>query len=162
MDVRLATEGDIRELCELYLEFHEFHAERLPERLSSIRDSWESERTALAERIREIVGSPDAVILVTQYQGKIVGLSELHLCQDEETSTRRASRYCHLQSMFVLEPHRRSGVGRALLSASESWARSRSATEVRLDSWVFPEGPSEFYERCGYRPYRLSLARPLE
>jgi GNAT superfamily N-acetyltransferase len=161
-DVRPATDRDIPVLCELYRDFHQFHAKRLPTRLSSLASQWESEKVALAERLREIVHSPDADILVAEVDGQVIGFSELYLRQEDKTAARPACRYCHLQSMFVGEPHRRLGAGRLLLSVSESWSKSRGASEIRLDIWEFPEGPRGFYETCGYRPYRRSLARPLE
>jgi GNAT superfamily N-acetyltransferase len=153
--------SDISALCGLYLDFHEYHADRLPERLLSLRNDWESEKESLSKRIREIVASPDAVILLAESDGDFVGFSELYLRCDEETSARPGRRYCHLQSMFVLEQHRRRGTGRVLLRASESWAESNGASEIRLDVWEFQDGPAGFYQRCGYRPYRHSLARPL-
>jgi GNAT superfamily N-acetyltransferase len=159
--VRPAAESDILALCDLYLEFHEFHAEWIPVRLCSLRPVWSAEIAGLEERLREIIAGSDADILVAEAEGKISGLSEIHLREDEGTSARPAARYCHLQSMFVPEDRRGSGIGRRLLAASESWARARGAKEMRLDVWEFDEGPSRFYEKHGYRPYRRSYVRSL-
>jgi GNAT superfamily N-acetyltransferase len=161
IDIRPATESDIAALCDLYRDFHEFHAERVPTRLVSLLGVWENEKTGLAKRLRTIIAGPDAAMLLAEEGGEIVGLSELYLRQDEEAGGRAARKYCHLQSMFVPEPHRNCGIGRLLLSASESWARSRGAAEIQVDVWELPEGPGGFYERCGYRTYRRSLERSL-
>lgn len=77
------------------------------------------------------------------------------------TGARPAARYCHLQSMFVPEDRRRSGIGKRLLASSESWARAKGAKETRLDVWEFDEGPGGFYEKHGYRPCRRSYVRTL-
>jgi GNAT superfamily N-acetyltransferase len=156
-----ATSKDINALCDLYRDFHEFHAERLPNRLVSLSNLWEDEKVRLAQRLNEIIESTDSEVLIAKREGKVVGLSELYLREDKEVGGRVAKRYCHLQSMFVAEPHRRGGLGRLLLSSSESWARSRGAAEIQVDVWEFAEGPAEFYERCGYRTYRRSLVRSL-
>jgi GNAT superfamily N-acetyltransferase len=160
-DIRSATETDIPALCDLYRDFHEFHAERLPSRLSSLRDRWDTEKASLAERLREILHGPDSTVLLAEVDGEPVGFSELYLHQDDKTAARPACRYSHLQSMFVRESQRRTGLGRRLLSASETWAMSLGASELRLDVWEFPEGPCGFYEACGYQTYRRSLTRSL-
>ncbi|MBN2564606.1 MAG: GNAT family N-acetyltransferase [Candidatus Eisenbacteria bacterium] len=159
--VRTAAESDILALCDLYLEFHEFHAERIPERLCSLAPMWSAEMAGLKGRLREIMAGGDADILVAEADGTISGFAEIYLREDQGTSARPAARYCHLQSMFVTADRRRSGIGRLLLAASESWARTRGAKEIRLDVWEFDEGPSRFYEKHGYRPYRRSYVRSL-
>lgn len=159
--VRPAAESDIPALCDLYLEFHEFHAERIPERLRSLRPVSSAEMAGLEGCLREIVAGSDGDILVAEADERMSGFAEIHLREDEGASARPAARYCHVQSMFVPEDRRRSGIGRRLLAASESWARARGAKEIRLDVWEFDEGPSGFYEKHGYRPYRRSYVRSL-
>jgi len=160
-DVRPASDSDIPDLCDLYLQFHEFHVDRIPERLLSLRSRWDQQGAELAERLREILRDRDSAVLVAVVDEEIAAFSEIYL-REEVSKARRDCCYCHLQSMFVSARHRGRGVGRLLLEASESWARSRGATEMRLDVWEFADGPSRFYERCGYHPYRRSYARPLE
>jgi len=160
-EVRLARESDIPALCDLYCDFHEFHAERIPGRLLSLRSTWDEETAELAERLREVVGDGDSEVLVAVSHGEISGFSEVYLRVDEETRARPASRYCHVQSMFVVPLRRGTGIGRQLLASSESWAKTRGASEMRLDVWEFAEGPAGFYEECGFRGYRRSFSLPL-
>jgi len=159
--VRSAGESDIPTLCDLYLKFHEFHAERIPERLRSLRSAWHKEAEYLAEQLQIIVASDDSQILVAELEGEIVGFGEIYLRTEEQTRARPGSRYCHVQSMFVASPWRGTGLGRLLMAASEAWARVRGATEMRVDVWEFSEGPAGFYERCGYGAHRHSYSRPL-
>ena len=161
-EVRPATESDIPALCDLYRGFHEFHAERIPRRLLSLHSTWDKEVAGLAERLSEIIGCSESDVFVAEVGGEIAGFSEVYLRDDEGTGARPACRYCHVQSMFVSRAFRGSGVGRLLLGASESWARARGASEIRLDVWEFAEGPSGFYEKCGYWAYRHSYTRPLD
>lgn len=53
------------------------------------------------------------------------------------------------------------GVGRALLRYVEVWARERGFVEVVLDVFAGSEGARTFYERCGYRPDHIRMAKPL-
>jgi aminoglycoside 6'-N-acetyltransferase I len=45
---------------------------------------------------------------------------------------------------------RRCGVGRALLDAAESWARSRDYKEIASDALVSNRVSHAAHERCGY------------
>jgi ribosomal protein S18 acetylase RimI-like enzyme len=56
---------------------------------------------------------------------------------------------CQLSTLWVDEPHRRSGLGSALLSAVEAEASRRGCTQVALLTHDF-QAP-RFYERHGYR-----------
>jgi hypothetical protein len=88
--VRPAAVSDVLALCDLYLEFHEFHAERIPERLCSLRPMRSAEMACLKGRLREIVAGGDADILVAEADGTISGFSEVYLREDEGTATCRA------------------------------------------------------------------------
>ena len=53
------------------------------------------------------------------------------------------------------------GVGRALLERVEQWARDHHCLEVVLDVFAGNEAATAFYERCGYRPDHVRMAKPL-
>ena len=53
------------------------------------------------------------------------------------------------------------GVGRALLDHVEAWAREQGCLEVVLDVFAGNEAATAFYERCGYRPDHVRMAKPL-
>jgi GNAT superfamily N-acetyltransferase len=61
-----------------------------------------------------------------------------------------AARTAHLVGMFVEPGRRRTGFGRGLVEAVESWARQVDATEIELE--VNPEmvPAVRLYERCGF------------
>jgi ribosomal protein S18 acetylase RimI-like enzyme len=56
----------------------------------------------------------------------------------------------HLVSMWVAPPHRRSGVGRQLVHAVDSWARSRGVRTLRLMVTSGNDPARQFYERLGF------------
>lgn len=56
----------------------------------------------------------------------------------------------NIMAIAVDENYRNLGVGRALLSAIEEWAKECGCCGVRLVSSMNRTGAHEFYQRCGY------------
>lgn len=56
----------------------------------------------------------------------------------------------NIMGIAVSSDFRKKGVGKALLSAVEEWARESGADGVRLVSGAARTGAHEFYRRCGY------------
>lgn len=160
--IRSATGDDVEALCGLYHEFHEFHVRGVPDRLASLGDAGPGERAKLRHRLSEIITAADSAILVAEQDGRIIGLAEVYVREDERSPARIPRRFGHLQSVVVAESERGAGLGRLLVRAAEEWARGLGAAEMRLDIWEFPDGPLAFYERCGYWTLRRTLVRDLE
>ena len=160
MMIRSATRADILALSELYAEFHDFHVQRLPDQLRS-PEPGEVDPTEFERKVEEILAGEDAAMLVAESDGLIVGFAEAYVREASGNPYRHARRYGLLQSLGVTERLRHSGLGRTLVDAVEEWARSRGATEMRVETWEFEGGPLPFYQRLGYRTYERKLIRPL-
>jgi GNAT superfamily N-acetyltransferase len=161
IDIRPATTEDLKSLCQLYVEFHEFHVQGVPDRLKSLGDPKWRDDTELRKNIKKVIADHDSTIFLAQIGRQPVGLAEVYIREDQANPQRVSRRHGHLQSLITAEKFRRQGVGNKLLEAAERWAREKGAVEMRLDIWEFPEGPLEFYEKCGYRTLRRSMVREL-
>jgi aminoglycoside 6'-N-acetyltransferase I len=56
----------------------------------------------------------------------------------------------YIEAWFVDDDLRRSGVGRALIAAAESWARDRGRSEVASDSEISNHGSIAAHQALGY------------
>lgn len=157
--IRHAGMHDLEQLARLYAEFHEFHVHGVPDRLRRSESSCLEE---LHVTIQNIIDNKDAAILVAEINGQLVGLGEVYLREDSPNPLKVQHSYGHLQSMIVTQAYRGRGIGSRILKAVEQWAKARGATEIRLDTWEFREGPLEFYEKYGYRTLRRMLVRKLQ
>ncbi len=160
--VRPAEAGDRAALRELLLDLHEHHARLLPERLTTMRDPAMPFCEELEARLGRLAGGGGANLIVAELDGELVGCAEVYLRQSDPGAPVVPRVYGYLQSLMVAEPARDAGVGSALLSAAEGWARRRGASELLVDAWDCPGGPAPFYEGQGYSTLRRTLARRLD
>lgn len=161
LTIRPAEAADREALCELFLDFHEFHAEGVPDRLTTMRDPAGRYYEDLEARLGSLVAGHGSNLLVADRDGELVGFAEIYLRQTDPNAPVVPRKYAYLQSLMVAEHARREGIGAMLLAAAEAWAHDRGAAELHLEVWEFPGGPLPFYERQGYRTLRHSLVRPL-
>ncbi len=162
ISIRLANVSDLESLCDLYSEFHEFHAHHLPDYLRTLGSASAKEREELRNKIIEIIQGSDSDILVAEGSGRVLGFAEIYLRHPEPKNLAVVPKlYAGLQSLSVTEAFRHQGIGNQLLKAAEAWARDHDAIELRLDIWEFSEGPLGFYEKSGYRTYRRALVKNL-
>ncbi len=150
--LRMATLQDIGCLGELYGEFHNFHARGVPDRLVSILEKPDiHEGTELYQAFERIIQSEDSAIFIAEVDQLPVGLAEIYIRQDEANPLTVPYRYGYLQSLMVSQEHRRQGIGTRLMRAIERWVEEKGASEIRLETWEFPQGPLPFYEKMGYQ-----------
>jgi ribosomal protein S18 acetylase RimI-like enzyme len=157
--LRPATTQDIDALVSLYIEFHEFHVLGVPERLRK-PDTYDE--TTLRNTLYELIQRDDAQIIVVDSAGKLVGLAEVYLHQEESHPLTVAHRYGYLQSLIISAPFRKSGLGKQLVVAAHQWVKEQHATEMRVEIWEFAQGPLHFYEALGYRTLKRDLVIDLD
>jgi len=161
--LRPAELADRKALCDLYHEFHEFHARGVPDRLvSEVGYPDRCDEKGLLQALENIIRSENSTIIVAEEDGRIVGLAEIYIRDDTPDPLQKSYRFGYLQSLLVTERCRRQGTGERLLAAAEQWALAKGAAEIRLDIWEFDAGPLKFYEKCGYKTLRRSMTRKLD
>ena len=109
-------------------------------------------------KLQACLANPAHRIFVAEWGGEVVGY--LHL---EEYDVLYAGHMVNVLGIAVSSAWRRQGVGRALLSAGEAWARSKGAVAVRLVSGEARKGAHAFYQNLGYTGNKLqrNFKKPL-
>ena len=89
--------------------------------------------------------------------GERVGF--IHLQRTADFFTGRSN--CHISDLAVSPQHEGNGVGQALLVHAEDWAREHHCQLVTLAVFPGNERARALYERSGYAPDLLRLAKSV-
>lgn len=98
--------------------------------------------------LRGSADHPEAV-LVARENGRVVGFAELSVRPFAEGCL--TERVGYLEGWYVEEASRRRGVGRALASAAERWARQRGCRELASDAATDNEVSVRAHLACGFQ-----------
>lgn len=100
---------------------------------------------------------PGAQAFVATIDGQPCGVISFYPDKDYFTDHPRA----YVDNLAVAQESEGKGVGRALLDSVERWARDQGYREVVLDVFAGNQRAIAFYERQGYRPDHIRMAKPL-
>ena len=68
----------------------------------------------------------------------------------------------YIGELAVATEHTARGVGRALVTAVESWARDAGYARITLETGALNHGARAFYHQLGYTDEEVVLTRPLD
>jgi ribosomal protein S18 acetylase RimI-like enzyme len=154
---RAAQLADYEPMCALWRVMDDLHAQLLP---TYFRRPPGPPRTRA--EVERILRSPDEVLRVAEDgEAGIVGLCHALLYDTPPVPAMTPCRRVHVDSLVVLAPWQRRGVGRLLVDEAEAWARARNAAEVVLTVWAGNTGAAEFYGALGFEPVNAVLGKRL-
>ena len=129
-----------------------------PGQSASARDPVALDRFFAELGDRQFLTKPGAEAFVAAIDGEPCGLISFYPDRDYFTDHPRA----YVDSLVVDQEAERKGVGRALLAFVERRARDQGFREVVLDVFPGNHGAIAFYERQGYRPDHIRMAKPID
>ena len=108
------------------------------------------------------LSSPLAVLMAEDDTGKALGFAELSIRNYAEDCM--TDRVAYLEGWYVVPGARRKGVGRALITAAEQWAKGQGCTEFASDAVIDNEISAAAHRALGFtetvqiRCFRKQLA----
>lgn len=103
------------------------------------------------------LSNPEAVILVAEKDGKIVGYA--YGSKEERDWNMLLDEHGALHDVFVDESERRSGAGKMLVLAMIERLEKLGCERVVLSTMVQNETAQKLFAACGFRPTMLEMTR---
>lgn len=97
----------------------------------------------------EILAKPDAAFFLAYAEETDVGFAQCQLRHDYVEGT-DSSPVGYLEGIYVAEEYRKHGIARELLSACESWAKSKGCTEFASDCELDNVQSLQFHLNVGF------------
>lgn len=155
--IRLATSADLPTIGRLgallVRTHHDFDAERF------IAATPGTER-AYASFLAAQLGDPDAVVLVAEREGEVIGYAYAGVEGTDYMALRGPAGVVH---DLVVDPARRGeGAGRMLLEAALEALTARGAPRIVLWTAVRNEAAQRLFSRAGFRPTMIEMTREAD
>ena len=152
---REATQNDLPAICVLGEEVNALHYEDSPHLFAPAGDL---ERRRAHWQLS--INAPMATTFVAADSAIVVGFITISVI-DETHTLMQPLRYARIGTVGVANTHRGAGIGHALMTHAETWAKARSAVDIRLVVGAFNEGAIRLYEELGYTLLSQSLGKQL-
>lgn len=160
-DLRIVEGGPERipDLKPLWRALYEHHR-GIAESVAGVRpfeDTWRQRR---GQYEGWLSGNDEAVLLLAQRGGRVVGYAMLTAGPGAATWD-LGDRVAEIETLSVLPEARGGGVGAALMEASRRWAHGRGVGTIAVGLAHTNEDAQRFYEREGFTPFYLDMVLDL-
>ena len=151
LTIREATIDDLESVLELNRKLFEYEYENHDKSLDLEWTFSEEGKKYFKERIL----SKDSLVIVAVLKGEVVG----YLCGSitEGEFFRKIGKVAELENTFVLEEHRRKGIGTKLFRRFLDWCRARGVERVKVYAYSDNKNAISFYRKNGFKDYVVYL-----
>jgi len=154
--IRPAISDDADGIARVFIESAEHHARLDPERY------FVPALDAISARYRQCERQRDAITLVADLRGEILGFVDARLVRSPD-AMHRDMIYCHVSEIAVSSRNQSQGIGKKLLGAAQEWGRERGAEFSSLEYHAANVRAASFYqERMGYRVASITAIKRLQ
>jgi GNAT superfamily N-acetyltransferase len=116
----------------------------------------DSGRKYFQDRLSE---SAKSIVLVAEIEGELVGYLAAGY---QDYSYRAQNPIAELENMFIVESHRRQGIGTLLADALRVWAEAADVARLRVGAFAGNASAIGFYRRFGFVDDEVILEMRLE
>jgi ribosomal protein S18 acetylase RimI-like enzyme len=154
--VRHARMVDYAPMCELFGQGDALHAGALPH---LFRQAQGPSRDR--EFIERVLSDADALLLVAEHAGQIVGVLRAGVRQAPGHPPVVPRSFVEVSELTVREGFRGRGIGTLLMDSAHVWATEKGAGTVELTVWDFNTDALTLYEKLGYTTMYRRLSRAV-
>lgn len=111
--------------------------------------------------LQKQLADPERHLLVAEQDGDVVGYICATINSNDTVPFLSFEAICRISTVVVATQHQQQGVGSALMTAMEDWARANGAVQIRLEVMAFNSEAQHFYQHLHYQTQSIIMAKPL-
>lgn len=156
MNIRRATENDIKGVDRLLFQVQELHHTGRPDLFrASAKKYTDAELASLFQEEKT------PVFVAADEEGHILGYAFCILLQQTDSHILTNIRTLYIDDLCVDEACRGQHIGKALYQYVLSYAKEKGCYNVTLNVWACNESAIKFYEKCGLVPQKIGMEKIL-
>jgi len=101
------------------------------------------------------------VAFIAEEGGEKLGWAAVYREQNDVYVRADEREFAYISELYVVEPARGTGVGRALVAACEEWARSLPVTVLMINVLEGNQRAATIYRKAGFATYYVGLRKYL-
>lgn len=156
MNIRRATENDIKGVGRLLFQVQELHHTGRPDLFRAGAKKYTD--AELASLFQE---EKTPVFVAADEEGHILGYAFCILLQQTDSHILTNIRTLYIDDLCVDEACRGQHIGKALYQHVLSYAKEKGCYNVTLNVWACNESAIKFYEKCGLVPQKIGMEKIL-
>lgn len=145
MQIRRATQADLKAITALNVDVQMLHAEALPD-LFKVPTSPDFSAGFITAQLAD----PDSYFFVGNLDGEDIGYIFARLVNQPENEYRHAMRYLYIDQISVKPGYRRQGYGERLIQRVKQLAAEKGIEMIALDVWAFNTKAQDFFAEQGF------------
>ncbi len=155
MEIRRATEKDIRAILNLLSEVLEIHHKGRP-------DIFKPNVTKYSENeLKTLLDDKNRPVFVYEKATRVLGYAFCIINEIKNDNILYDTKTLYIDDLCVDWRARGEGVGRALYSYVVDYAKSNGCRSITLNVWECNEGARRFYEKMGLVPQKTVMEKIL-
>ena len=107
------------------------------------------------------IDAPDSTLVVALHAELVVGFITVKILPATEIPFLAARQVCRIGTIVIDASMQARGIGTALMTAAEDWARQRDVVEMRLEVFDFNRDATRFYDHAGFAVQSHIMAKAL-
>ncbi|MHA2219154.1 MAG: GNAT family N-acetyltransferase, partial [Candidatus Hodarchaeales archaeon] len=139
----------------LFREELEYHKSLMPD-IFKIPEIVVSEKWLVS-----ILNGEDIYLVVSEYEGKIVGAILYKIGNNPEDIIIKERKYGYIEEMIVSKSFRGKGIGKKLLDYVVNDFKAKNLKEIEIDVWEKNEIGLRFYEEQGFKTIRRRMKKEI-
>ncbi|GAA3209054.1 GNAT family N-acetyltransferase [Actinocorallia longicatena] len=158
MSVEISKAGAeaVERLRGLWLELHHHHQSVQPGwEYKGDEASWEARREAYLRRL----AGDGSFVLLAEDAGELVGYLLVEVKTEPDDTWTGDDRFAHVHSLSIVPAGRGQGLGTRLLDRMEEELAADGVEDIWIDALTGNEQAIKLYERRGFRPAVVYLAK---